>query len=71
MYVFFVLSKFFSLSFVNSSLEVTFQIALTHTIHNPLLVFQSLLNVVTTAIETLFVSGNKFLYACVKEVIRL
>jgi hypothetical protein len=30
-----------------------------------------LLNIVTARIETLVASGNKFLYACVKEVCRL
>jgi hypothetical protein len=33
-------------------------------------IFKLLLNVVTAWIEVLVVSGNKFLYACVKEVCR-
>jgi hypothetical protein len=34
-------------------------------------IIQLLLNIVTAGIEALVVSGNKFLYACVKEVCRL
>jgi hypothetical protein len=34
-------------------------------------ILKLLLNIVTAGIEALAVSGNKFLYACVKEVCRL
>jgi hypothetical protein len=34
-------------------------------------ILKLLLNVVTTGIEALVISGNKFLYACVREVCRL
>jgi hypothetical protein len=34
-------------------------------------ILKLLLNVVTSGIEALVASGNKFLYACVKEVCRL
>jgi hypothetical protein len=33
--------------------------------------FKLLLNIVTTGTETLVVSGNQFLHACVKEVVHL
>jgi hypothetical protein len=34
-------------------------------------ILKLLLNIVTSGIEALVVSGNKFLYTCVKEVCRL
>jgi hypothetical protein len=34
-------------------------------------ILELLLSIVTTGIEVLVISGNKFLYACVKEVCRL
>jgi hypothetical protein len=34
-------------------------------------ILKLLLNVVTTGIEALVISGSNFLYACVKEVCRL
>jgi hypothetical protein len=33
--------------------------------------FKLLLNITTATIEALFILGNKFLYACVKEVCRV
>jgi hypothetical protein len=37
-------------------------------VYKKMYIYKLLINVVTTGIEALVVSGNKFLYACVKEV---